>query len=146
MRRAWDGALSLSPQELAREELGAFKANWLSRRRERAAAHTALDSWRDAARSGAGARRLALRVREAQQRRAKARGLDAFARFSLASQLVEAAAQARLQQRRALGLVAVYTWRADALRARFHLLWERWRRRAVGRVRLRAFLAAHMRR
>jgi len=84
--------------------------------------------------------------KQATQRRAKAKALSTFARFTRASQLVAAAGAARLWAARPLALAHAYAWRGDTLHAAFHLLWWRWRDRAVGRLRFRAFLAAHMRR
>jgi hypothetical protein len=81
---------------------------------------------------------------QARQRRTKEGGLAAFARFARASQLIAAAGAARLWRRRALALGALSAWRGDGLHALCYTLWQRWRARAVGRLRLRAFLAAHM--
>jgi hypothetical protein len=83
---------------------------------------------------------------QASLRHVKAKGLLAFQRFSRASQLVEAAGNLRLWAAQPLALAHLYAWRGDGLQALFHLFWCRWRDRAQGRVRLRAFLAAHLRR
>ena len=81
---------------------------------------------------------------QACQRRTKVLGLSAFLRFACASQLIAAAGAARLARFRVLALCALCAWRGDRLKARWYLLWQRWRGRAVARLRLRAFLAAHM--
>jgi hypothetical protein len=78
------------------------------------------------------------------EHRLKVHALQAFRRFTRASQLLNAAAQLRLAHARPLALAHVCAWRGDRLHMVVLLCWVRWRRMALGRLRLRAFLGQHM--
>lgn len=71
-------------------------------------------------------------------------GLAAFKHFCKVSQLLTAAGVLKLWHARPLALTHLHAWLHDTLHATFYLCWWRWRRRAVARLRLRAFLGLHM--
>jgi hypothetical protein len=71
-------------------------------------------------------------------------GLAAFKHFCKRSQLLTAAGVLKLWHARPLALAHIHAWLHDTLHATFYLCWWRWRRRAVARLRLRAFLGLHM--
>lgn len=146
MRSAWPRRPTSEPAALLAAGVEAFDASRREARTARGGLRGCWQAWRGRVewrrRVGPIARQLA----QATERRRQERALRALSRFARASQLLCAAAEARLARRRALALAHAYAWRGDTLHATFFLLWERWRARAAGRVRLRAFLADHMRR
>ena len=81
---------------------------------------------------------------QAYEHQAKSAAIQGFKRHTNMSLLISTSGTIKLWQARPLVLAHLHAWMGDSLHMTVYLLWWRWRRRALARLRFRAAIGLHM--
>eukprot|EP00878_Enallax_costatus_P038369 GHUV01043581.1.p1 GENE.GHUV01043581.1~~GHUV01043581.1.p1 ORF type:complete len:370 (+),score=92.18 GHUV01043581.1:211-1320(+) len=144
MRMAWTGLMLVSPAELKRHGMSAFKANWKEGKHRRQLLRSCYTTWLDVSKRNRNVAIMRRRIQQSYEHQAKCAAIQAFKRHTNMSLLISTAGTIKIWQARPLVLAHLHAWMGDSLHMTVYLLWSRWRHRARARLRFRAAIGLHM--
>lgn len=146
LRKAWSGAAAKQIEALLRYSLNAMKANWRYASYRRKTRTVVLRAWLNLTRRNKEVRRISVRVQFISRRSILSLCMRRLRTYTRMGHLLAAGAAVRMWQRRTLALAMMYAWTGDTVHMWFAMAFYHWRAAAVGRLRFKCLLAAHMQR